>query len=138
MSMPKLPKRTGFSLIEVIVALLLVGIAAAIMATYISQSLNRVNRPRETISSAFFLHAVMENIVARHDVLGDLSDLSAEIGAESSAADNNFGVYQVQHNRYVDFNGGNVEFASASNALLKVSIRNELGETLTRLFTGDP
>ena len=131
-------ERTGFSLIEVIVALLLMAIAAAIMVTYISHSLNRVHRPRETITSVFSIHAVMENIVDRHDVLGDLSDLSAEIGAESSAADNDFGVYQVKHNRYVDFDGANSEFTSASNALLKVSIRNEFGETLTRLFTGDP
>ena len=131
-------KRSGFTLVEVIVALMLVSVLAAMMMTFISQSLNQVNRPRETLDAVLSLQSVMESVVARHELLGDLSDLSAEVGSESSSASNNFGVYQVQHNRFVTFDGGKAEISSTNNSLLKISIRNDLGETVTRLFTGDP
>ncbi len=128
-------RQEGFTLIEVILALVLIAIAGAMLATLVSRSTTQVNRPRETLGAAFSLQAVMENIVARHIVLGNLGALSAEIGSEGSTPDNDFGVYEVLHNRYIAFDGGNQEvLATVTNNLLKISIRDNLGETITRLF----
>jgi prepilin-type N-terminal cleavage/methylation domain-containing protein len=128
----------GFSLIEVIVALVLISIAAASLVTYISHSANQVNRPRETLRDILSLQAVMENVVARHNALMDVDSLSAEIGSEGNSVDNNFGVYYVRHNRFVEFDGANEEMSAVTNELLKVSIQNDLGESLTRLFVRSP
>ena len=128
----------GFSLIEVIVALVLISIAAATLATYISRSANQVNRPRETLRDILSLQSVMENVVSRHNVLMDVDALSAEIGSEGNSANNNFGVYNVMHNRFVDFDGANEEMSAVTNDLLKISIQNDLGESLTRLFLMAP
>ena len=129
-------RSSGFSLVEVIVALVLIGVVAAVATTFISNSMTQVHRPRETLSAAFSIQAVMENVVARHAALGDLSDLSAEIGPENSSANNSLGIYQVQHNRFIAFNNSNDEISTTTNSLLKVSIQNDLGEKITRLFSG--
>jgi type II secretory pathway pseudopilin PulG len=129
----------GFSLVEVIFALVLIAVAGAMLVTLVSRSSTQVNRPRETLSEALSLQSVMENIVARDAVLGDLSVLSAEIGSEGSAANNSFGVYDVLHNRFVEFDGANQEVVAVTTTnLLKVSIRDNLGETITRLFSEEP
>jgi prepilin-type N-terminal cleavage/methylation domain-containing protein len=128
----------GFSLIEVIVALVLISIAAASLATYISGSANQVNRPRETLRDILSLQAVMENIVSSHNALMDVDALSAEIGSEGSSENNDFGGYYVLHNRFVEFDGANEEMSAVTNDLLKVSIQNDLGESLTRLFLRSP
>ena len=128
----------GFTLIEVIVTLVLVSIAAASLATYISRSANQVHRPRETLRDILSLQAVIENIVSSHNALMDVDALSLEIGSEGSSADNDFGVYYVLHNRFVEFDGANEEMSAVTNELLKVSIQNDLGESLTRLFVRAP
>ena len=128
----------GFSLIEVIVTLVLISIAAATLATYISRSANQVNRPRETLRDILSLQSVMENVVSRHNVLMDVDALSVEIGSEGNSANNDFGVYNVLHNRFVEFDGANEEMSAVTNDLLKISIQNDLGESLTRLFLRTP
>ncbi len=137
MNSDKCDRRAGFTLVEIIVALVLVGIAGAVLATLISRTAYQMNRPREVLREAFALQAVMENIVARHDELDDLGQLSAQIGDEGSLVDNAFGPYLVVDNHLVDFDAQDEEVASATNALLKVSIQNQVGETLSRLFTED-
>jgi len=128
-------RRSAFTLIEVIVALVLISIAGAMMATLISRSLVQVNRPREMLAEAFLLQSVMENIVARHSALSDVDVLSQEVGGEGIRINNSFGLYTVQHNRFVWFDGFSQEIgASATNNLLKISIQNDLGEKITRLF----
>jgi prepilin-type N-terminal cleavage/methylation domain-containing protein len=128
----------GFSLIEVIVALVLISIAAASLATYISGSANQVNRPRETLRDILSLQSVMENIVSSHNALMDVDALSLEIGSEGNSENNDFGGYYVLHNRFVEFDGDNEEVSAVTNDLLKVSIQNDLGESLTRLFLRSP
>jgi prepilin-type N-terminal cleavage/methylation domain-containing protein len=127
--------RSGFTLVEIIVALVLIAIAASILATLISRSTTQANVPRQVLREAFALQAVMENVVARHEALDDLAALKDEIGDEGSAVDNDFGVYTVLDNHNVAFDADDQEEAVATNGLLKVSIQNQVGETISRLFT---
>ncbi len=127
--------RSGFTLVEIIVALVLIAIAASILAMLISRSTTQANVPRQVLREAFALQAVMENVVARHEALDDLSALRDEIGDEGSAVDNDFGVYTVLDNHNVAFDADDKEEAVATNGLLKVSIQNQVGETISRLFT---
>jgi prepilin-type N-terminal cleavage/methylation domain-containing protein len=131
----RLGSRDGFTLVEIIVALVLIAIAGAILTTLISRTAIRMNRPRVQLREAFALQAVMENLVAHHKDLDDLALLSDQIGDEGADVANQFGSYQVVDNHLVTFDGDDAEVASATNSLLKVSIRNPLGETLSRLFT---
>ncbi len=133
----RLGSRDGFTLVEIIVALVLIAIAGAILTSLISRTATRMNRPRELLREAFALQAVMENIVAQHEALDDLALLSDQVGDEGVDVDNQFGSYQVVDNHLVAFDGDDDEVASATNALLKVSVRNAVGETLSRLFTED-
>jgi prepilin-type N-terminal cleavage/methylation domain-containing protein len=132
----RLGNRDGFTLVEIIAALVLIAIAGAILTTLISRTASRMNRPRVLLQEAFALQAVMESIVAQHRELDDLGLLSHQIGDENGQADNDFGSYYVVANHRVTFDDDK-EVPSATNALLKVSIQNSLGETLTRLFTED-
>ncbi len=128
-------RRRGFTLVEIIGALVLIAIAGSILTTLISRSTMQANVPRQVLREAFALQGVMENMVARHEELDDLETLMVEIGAEGSVADNDFGVYKVRHNHLVAFDADDQESVSATNELLKVSVQNGVGETISRLFT---
>jgi prepilin-type N-terminal cleavage/methylation domain-containing protein len=72
-----------------------------------------------------------------HDA-NSLTTLKNNIGAEGSSPDNSYGKYSVDKNRFIQFDPttGN-ETSSATNDILKVSIKNDIGETLTALFMSD-
>lgn len=120
--------RNGFTLIEVIVTLLIAAIALAAVIPFLGDVFLRSHEPRRQLRQAMDLQAAMENVVAAHT--GTLDELQAYVGPEQQLFFNRF---RVLANGYVDFDSGN-EIASGQNRLLKVTIENDLGETLTRLF----
>ncbi|RPH48437.1 MAG: prepilin-type N-terminal cleavage/methylation domain-containing protein [Desulfobacteraceae bacterium] len=68
-----------------------------------------------------------------------LSTLQTRIGAEDSDQDNAYGKYHVVRNRFTQFVGSidqDID-TSGANTILKVTLRNESGETLTVLFVSD-
>ena len=127
--------RQGFTLIEAIVSLLLVSVMAAAMMGFLDTYSRNIAFPRRSLNDAFQLQSVMENMVSDFHTHRDMDTLSTAVGAESSVQANAYGAYTVIHNRFIDFNVSNQEVvASATNRLLKVSIRNNRNESLTRLF----
>jgi prepilin-type N-terminal cleavage/methylation domain-containing protein len=130
-------ERGGFTLLEIIMALVLVALGGSILITLVSRSTSGVHRPRELLTDSFSIRATMENIVSRAAVLDDVDQLSGEVGAEGSDMANTFGTYTVEHNRFVAYDADGDETAAGTNTLLKVSIFNARGETLTRLFARD-
>jgi prepilin-type N-terminal cleavage/methylation domain-containing protein len=106
--------RTGFSLIEIILTLIIIGMAAAMIVPYfmsgVFDSATVVNR-QETI---FNLNGVMANMVAEYEAnyTNNLTGLSSAIGSagSSSSAFGNVGsttvTYVVKSKDFVDIAGG--------------------------------
>jgi prepilin-type N-terminal cleavage/methylation domain-containing protein len=71
--------------------------------------------------------------------LRPLTALQASIGAEDSDQDNIYGKYHVVRNRFTRFVNDidQDSDSSAANNILKVTLRNDSGETLTALFFSD-
>jgi prepilin-type N-terminal cleavage/methylation domain-containing protein len=68
-----------------------------------------------------------------------LATLKSQIGAEGpDLITNNYGKYTVDKNRFIQFEAGNeIPDTTAANNILKVTLKNETGETLTSLFFSD-
>ncbi len=82
-------------------------------------------------------HAVWTENGKVHDA-NSLTTLKNNIGAEGTSQDNSYGKYTVELNRFIQFNATTgTETSSATNEILKVTIKNDIGETLTVLFMAD-
>jgi prepilin-type N-terminal cleavage/methylation domain-containing protein len=131
----------AFTLLEIIVALIVVGIIAAMMVPFLGTA---VTRSADAVISAqqhAQLIEVMELITADYKLLSatdatPLATLKTNVGGEGSNMNNAYGVYSVITNRYITFPSGSTvaETADASGNILKVKI-NYQGYTLTALFT---
>ena len=133
--------RRAFTLLEIIIALIVVSIVAAMMVPFLSTA---VTRSADSVISAQFhaqLNQVMENITADFKRLSatdatPLATLQTNVGAEAADMNNAYGVYHVITNHTISFPSGSsaTEAADASGNLLKVKISYQ-GYTLTALFT---
>lgn len=120
----------GFTLIEVLVAIVLSAIAMAAILPMLDQVFLRSHEPRTQLDEGIALQTAMENLVVWHT--NDLESLRLHVGAEGGSY---LGAYPVQDNHYVEFSGGAEAAAGAATNLLKITLRNSLGEASTRLFT---
>lgn len=202
----------GFSLIEMVVTVLLVGIFGSMIIVFFGSSILKSSDPVSRLKKSADLHKIMENITADynkypkwktstnyslntvviptnvngrcykcttagtsstaeptwkltteqttdgeitwelctspippcaftngkvHDT-NSLTALQNNIGAEGSSQVNGYGKYYVDKNTFIEFDPatGN-ETSSIKNEILKVSLKNEIGETLTALFIAD-
>jgi prepilin-type N-terminal cleavage/methylation domain-containing protein len=66
--------------------------------------------------------------------LDTLTTLQGRIGPESSQQNNAYGTYYVVHNTFVQFPVGSDTETSGGNNILKVTIGNNQGDTLTALL----
>lgn len=124
----------AFTLIEVVVTLVIVGLSLAVVVPILSQAFMRSYEQPVQLRDAVDLHTAMENIVALQGS-GTLAELSAAVGSEGSVIG---GRFTVVHNRYVTFVGGAETSSPGDNLLLRVTLRNRLGEQLSRLFAEAP
>jgi prepilin-type N-terminal cleavage/methylation domain-containing protein len=71
--------------------------------------------------------------------LNSLLNLQSKIGPTGSDQANDCGSYYVKENKFIKFdtNGNEADDTSGTNQILKVTIRNNIGETLTALFMAD-
>ncbi len=182
--------KTGFTLIEIIVTVVLVAILGAMIITFISASLIKSSDPVKSIRASSNLHMVMANITADYNrypkwrsgttyavgnyvvptirnghyykcttagtssslnepdwpLSGIKSDGTAtwtetvENGAvltlsnlQTNINNKNYGTYDVVYNNFIQFVSG-TEAPSVSQQILKVTIKNDQGGTLTALF----
>ena len=124
-------KKNGFTLLEIIITLALISIAAAMVLPYLSTALTQSGASMWRLRDSLALRQVMENITQDYQAI-TLSTLRTNIGSEGTSQANNYGTYQVIRNRYIQFSG-NTEQAGGST-LLKVTIAGNGGEQLTTLF----
>lgn len=121
--------RYGFTLVEVIVAIVLSALAMAALVPFLGDVFLLAHEPRVQLRDALSLQSAMEELVAFNT--NGLEMLQAEVGLEGTYYR---GSFQVADNHYTAFNSAS-EIPPATNNLLKITLQNRLGETLTRLFT---
>ena len=130
--------KSGFTLIEIIITLVISGILGAMLYSYFAKSFTSGSSPVNYLKKAFRLQQTMENLVSdyRQNYLSNLNTLQTNIGAEGTNQNNTYGQYYVVNNHFIKF-AGQVEAAddTGTNNLLKVNIRNDPGETLTVIFS---
>jgi len=140
----------GFTLIEVIITLVLMGIAASMMTTLFSNAFTNSSQPLRTLGQDVNLSLVMEGMINAYEskadpttgaiTTADLDALKGEIGAEGDTADKYGGPYKVIDNHYVEYDasGAEQDRGSTQTSILKVTIQSTSGDnkqTLTYLFT---
>jgi prepilin-type N-terminal cleavage/methylation domain-containing protein len=138
---PLLRSQRAFTLLEIIIALIVAGIVAAMMVPFLGTALTRSAESVISAQSHAQLIEVMELITADYKLLSatnatPLATLKTNVGAEGSNMSNAYGVYQVVTNHYISFPSGTsaTETADAGGNVLKVKISYQ-GYTLTALFT---
>jgi len=138
----------GFTLIEVIITLVLMGIAASMMSTLFSGAFTNSSQPLRTLGQDVNLSLIMEGMINAYEkkatageiTTADLDALKGEIGAEGDTADKYGGPYKVIDNHYVEYDasGAEQDRGSTQTSILKVTIQSTSGDnkqTLTYLFT---
>lgn len=129
--------QSGFTLIEIIITLVIAGILGAVLYSYFGKTFTSSSNPVVRLSKAFGLQQVIENITADYlkNYTTNLVTLKTNIGAEATNQNNSYGQYYVVNNRYIKFVSQTEAVDDTGiNNLLKVTIKNDLGETLTVLF----
>ena len=127
---------SGFTLIEVIVAIVLSAIAMAAILPMLDRVFLLSHEPRTTLQDGLDLQSAMDELVvwdaAHSNAPALLQEHVGDVGGS-------FQGMAVVNNGYVAFaDAGGAENATADRYLLKVTLRNPLGETATRLFGPPP
>lgn len=135
----------GFTLIEIIVGITVLAIAAAMMVPFFGKALTQSPAPIANLQQATSLQAVMENIISDSDnsflfngqksgptSCADLQTLQTRINASPST----YGTYTVVQNGFITNLGDTPNNScTATNKILQVKISDTTGESLTSLFS---
>lgn len=119
------PDQKGFTLIEVIIALVVGGLLAVMIATFVGSSFTSAGGPVNNLRDTLALYSVMEKIQTDydHNQSLDLAGLKAKISnAESNASV--YGAFHILYNDYVECNPAvSTTFSgSAGSTMLLVTI----------------
>jgi len=128
-------RQDGFSLVEIIVTFVLIAVMAVFLTTIYSRTYTDNAKLLSNLKKSLDLKTSMENMVADYNA-NYTSNLA---GLKTNVEANNYGTYTIVYCGYIQFDlsGGNyVEAvdASAPYSALKVSIKNDLNETITTVF----
>jgi prepilin-type N-terminal cleavage/methylation domain-containing protein len=139
----------GFTLIEIIVAIVVLAIAAAMMVPFFGKALTQSPAPIANLQQSTSLQAVMENIISDSDsflfppVTGrksgptnctDLGTLQGRINTNNPR----YGTYTVIQNGFINNTtlvGPPSNTCDLTHNILQVTVSDTTGETLTSLFT---
>ena len=126
---------TGFTLIEVIVAIILSAIAMAAILPMLDRVFLLSHEPRTTFQAGLSLQTAMDELVA-----WDMAHTNNPIllYGHLPAPGGTFMGQTVVANRFIALTNGIESTSPSTNNLLKVTLRNPLGETATRLFSVPP
>ena len=134
----------GFTLLEVIITLTVGALLMAVILPYLGTTVTRSGEPLTNLRNTLSIYRAMENMSAdyRSRQAGNTLDLVAlqgDIGAEGTDRSNGYGDYHVLENRFILFDGSDLETAAGgSQHVLKVTIRPvTFGATFTTLFTDE-
>jgi prepilin-type N-terminal cleavage/methylation domain-containing protein len=132
----------GFSFLELLVTILIVGLIAAMIAPFFGSGVLTSHLPIQNLQAATNLKGIMENINGQYLALTSktpaaLQTLQNQINAtQPNLFTATFGAYQIDENQFIRFvSNAEVTDTSGSNSILKVTISKPNGGTLTQLFT---
>lgn len=139
--MKKSINNKGFTLIEIIIALVVAAILGTMLFTYSSTSVTQSTYSLTQMSQTADLQKVMENIFLDYKLnfFNDLTGIQGKIGSAAVAQplSNSYGTYTLLYNNFIKFVGNSETAAEPDDPqdILKVTIRNNLGQTLSILLT---
>ena len=135
----------GFTLLEAVIVLILGAILAVTLAPYLTTSMVHGVRPIEQFQDTLSIYKVMEHITADYEerrntawdnnTTVDLTAFRNAIGLAGTNQNNDYGVYSVLANGFIQFNASNTEQSSSTTEILKVTIADASGVRVTSIFT---
>jgi prepilin-type N-terminal cleavage/methylation domain-containing protein len=132
----------GFSFLELLVTILVVGLIAAMIAPFFGSGVMTSHIPIQNLQAAANLKGIMENLNGQYLALANktpaaLQTLQGQIGSVNSVqTDPNFGSYRIEESQFIRFvSGAEVADTTGGNSILKVTVSTANGGTLTQLFT---
>jgi len=131
----------GFTLIELILALVVSGILAVMLSTYLGASLSKSNDPLVHLRDTLDIYSVMERIHMTYEYSDQtLSDLQTAVGDAGSNPQNNaYGSYDVLYNDFVECNAAatTIFTGGTGSSLLMITIADPAspGIKVTSLFS---
>jgi len=133
------PRPRGFTLIEIIITLVVLGIAGAMLATFMGPGITRSADPLLALQNDASLQAVMENMIADQQInfSANLSGFSTALGASGSDQSNTYGQYHLDRNGMCDKDGSNLFIDNGAGPYLCVTISalGQSGSKISYLFT---
>lgn len=128
-------RSSGFTLIEVIVAIVLSAISLVAILPMLDKVFLLSHEPRTTLQAGLSLQAAMDELVAWDMAHSNNPTL---LYNHVPAPGGTFLGQTVVNLRFIALTNGVETIPPVTNNLLKVTLRNPLGETTTRLFGPPP
>ena len=130
----------GFSLIEIIIALIIASFFGTVFIQYMGSSLAKSSEPIVEVQQALALNQVMENMTSDYKRL--LVENSSPLAVFKSRVENGndpandpyYGAYTASTGYIVFSSGAEAADTAGTNRVLKVTI-SAAGQSLTALFT---
>lgn len=120
----------GFTLLELILVIVVGALVMASFIPFLGQVFLRSRDPSSQLHDTLELRTAMENIATLHT--GSLQALHELAGEEGRVMDDGI---VLMANRFITFDSQQESDAPGEYGLLKITLRNALGETVTRLFS---
>ncbi len=134
----------GFTLIEIIITLVVLGILAAMVAVFFGPGVTRSSDPIFALQNDAELQTVMENMIQdqRSNYSADktaLGNFSTKVGTVGADQDNDYGQYHVDRNSLCYLPTGSTTFTDdAVNGIylcVTISHPSQSGSKISYLFT---
>ena len=139
----EVPQRSGFTLVEVIITLLVAMILGTIVYQYMGSSLSRSGTSLKRQQARLQLNSAAENIIGAFRQSppaseADWNSLRGSIGAAGTTQSNSYGQYEVVINAFIQFDASGMEagdvYGTPPENILKIALQNAAGEQLMFLL----
>lgn len=132
----------GFTLIEIIATILVVGILGTLLFQYFGEGFVNSSKPIERLKQTLELQQVIENINEDYERSPKTesyidSILRTNVGNAGTDQDNSYGKYKVVENHFIKFISEVETTITGADPkdTLKITLENETNDSITILFT---
>ena len=127
---------SGFTLLEVVLTIVIAAFLGIMLNSFFGKAITGSPTPVNNLREAFNAQGIMEKITSDYlaTYTTNLAGLSGRVG---SGAQNNahYGAYTVVANQFITWTNYDETASGSATKCLKVTIRDNVGETLTQIFT---